>query len=76
VIAEFEEIPDSLVINWDHTGIHYMPVSAWTMEEEDKKRVEISGMNDKRQVTMMLGVCKNSHYLSPQVIYAGKTNRC
>jgi len=46
------------------------------MEEEGKKRVEISGMNDKRQITMVLGVCNNSCYLSPQVICAGKTNRC
>ena len=33
-IIEMEDIPDSLVINWDHTGIHYVPVGAWTMEKE------------------------------------------
>ena len=27
-----EEIPDELVINWDQTGIKYVPVSQWTME--------------------------------------------
>jgi len=43
------------------------------MEEEGKKRVEISGINDKRQITMVLAVSKNGHYLPPQVIYAGKT---
>ena len=46
------------------------------MEEEGKKRVEITGMNDKRQITMVLGVSKNGRYLSPRVICAGKTNRC
>jgi len=29
-ITQFEEIPDSLVINWDHTGINYVPISSWT----------------------------------------------
>ena len=74
-ITQFEEIPDSLVINWDHTGINYVPISSWTMEEEGKKRVEISGMNDKRQITMVLAVTKNGHYLSPQVVYAGKISK-
>ena len=47
-IVEFGEIPDSLVINWDHTTVNYIPVSLWTMEEQGSKRVEIAGMNDKR----------------------------
>ena len=40
-LIELEEIPDSLVLNWDQTGIHYVPVSNWTMDEEGSKRVEI-----------------------------------
>jgi len=32
-----EEIPDSLVLNWDQTGIHYIPVSNWTVAEEGSK---------------------------------------
>lgn len=75
-IVEFEEIPDRLVINWDHTGINYVPVSTWTMEKEGCKRVEIIGLNDKRQITMVLAVTKNGHYLPPQLIYAGKTKKC
>ena len=27
VLVNYEEIPDSLVINWDHTGIKYIPVA-------------------------------------------------
>ncbi len=31
-IIEMEDIPPDLVINWDHTtGIHYVPVSNWTL---------------------------------------------
>ena len=46
-----EEIPDSLIINWDQTGINYVPVSQWTMAKEGSKRVEVVGLNDKRQST-------------------------
>ena len=30
VLIKMEEIPDCLVLNWDQTGIHYVPVSNWT----------------------------------------------
>ena len=39
-VIEMEEIPCELIINWDQTGIHYVPVSSWTMEKEGSKRVE------------------------------------
>ena len=47
VLVNYEEIPDSLVVNWDHTGIKYIPTSSWTMEKEGKKQVEILGIDDK-----------------------------
>ena len=31
VIITIEEIPSCLVINWDQTGIKYVPASNWTM---------------------------------------------
>ena len=34
VIVEMEDVPDELVINWDHTRINYVPMSSWTMAEE------------------------------------------
>ena len=40
LIISMDEIPD-LVINLDQTGIHYIPVSDWTIAEEGSKRVEI-----------------------------------
>ena len=40
-IVEMEEIPPALVLNWDHTGLKYVPVSSWTMAKEGSKRVEI-----------------------------------
>ena len=43
--------PPALIINWDQTGINYVPVSSWTMEVEGSKRVELVGKDDKRQIT-------------------------
>jgi len=74
-IMELEEIPDDLVINWDHTGIHYVPVSNWTMEAEGSKRVAIAGIDDKRQITAVLSVTMSGHFLPPQIIYKGTTRR-
>ena len=50
---ENNDIPKQLVINWDQTGINIVPVSQWTMEVEGAKRVEIQGIDDKRQITGM-----------------------
>ena len=76
VIIEMEEVPDELVINWDHTGLNYVPTSNWTMAEEGSNRVEIVGLGDKRQITAVLACSLSGDFLPPQVIYAGKTPRC
>ena len=75
-IEEIDKILDDLVINWDHTGINYVPFSSWTMEREGSKRVEITALDDKCQITLVLGVTKTGRYLPPQLIYAGKTSKC
>jgi len=54
-IVSFEEIPPDLVINWDQTGINYVPVGSWTMEKEGTRRVELAGKDDKRQLTAVFG---------------------
>ena len=48
---ELEEIPSKLVINWDQTGINYVPSDSYTMEKEGTKRVPIIAADDKRQIT-------------------------
>ena len=67
------KLPDSLVINWDQTGIQYIPVSSWTMEKEGATRVEITGAKDKWQITAMFSTSKDGYFL---IIYQGKTDRC
>ena len=75
-IIEMEDIPNELVINWDHTGIHYVPVSNWTMAAEGLKWIEVAGLGDKRQLTAVFGASLAGDFLLPQIIYAGKTPRC
>uniref|UniRef100_A0A1X7TX50 DDE-1 domain-containing protein n=1 Tax=Amphimedon queenslandica TaxID=400682 RepID=A0A1X7TX50_AMPQE len=70
-----EEIPHELVINWDHMGINYIPVSNLTMAE-GVHRVKIVGLGNKRQLTVVFACSLNGDFLPPQVIYAGKTPRC
>ena len=75
-VAEMNEIPHELIINWDQTGIHYVPVGSWTMEKEGAKRVEIVGVDDKRQITAVLAGSLTGDFLPPQLIYKGTTKRC
>ena len=51
-----EEIPPSLIFNWDQTGLHLVPSSSWTMARKGSKRVEMIGMEDKRQITAIFFV--------------------
>jgi len=39
------EISYDLIINWDQTGIKYIPMSEWMMKKVRSKRVEIAGIN-------------------------------
>ncbi len=69
-------IPAELILNWDQTGIRIVPSSNWTMEKKGSKRVEMTGVNDKRQITAVL--CGNmlGDLLPLQIVYKGKTPRC
>ena len=46
-----EEIPPHLILNWDQSGIKVVPSSSWTMDKRGSKRVEIIGVDYKRQIT-------------------------
>ena len=75
-IVVMESIPPELIINWDHTGIKYVPVSCWTLEKKGSKHVEIAGVDDKRQFTALLAGTLAGQFLPAQLIYAGKTPAC
>ena len=76
VVAEMESIPDSLIINWDQTGINYVPVSEWSMAKEGSKRVEVTGLKDKRQITAVFAGSMSGDFLPVLLVYQGKTSRC
>lgn len=75
-VVTMEDIPPELVLNWDQTGVNLVPASSWTMKRKGSKRVEIKGLNDKRQITCVFCVSLFSDFLPIQVIYGGKTDRC
>ena len=72
---EFEEIPMDMVINWDQTGMKIVPATSWTMEKRGTKRVEIVGIDDKRQITAVFGCTLAGDFLPVQLIYTGKTKK-
>ena len=63
----FEDVPVDLIFNWDQTGLNYVPVSSWTMEKEGAKRVEIKGLDDKRQITAVFGATITGEFLPVQL---------
>ena len=70
------KVPPQLVLNWDQTGLNVVPTSSWTMEEKGSRRVEIVGLNDKRQITATFAVNMCGEVLLMQLLYQGKTERC
>ena len=45
-----EDIPDDLIMNWDHTAVSIVPGSQWTMAQKGAKRIEMISLDDKRQI--------------------------
>ena len=56
VVVEMENVPGELIINWDQTAMKVCPSCNWTMERRGTKWVEITSIDDKRQITAVLGV--------------------
>ena len=55
-VVTMEDAPEDMIVNWDHTAIKYIPLSNWTMAQEGSKRVEVVGIDDKRQITATFAV--------------------
>ena len=75
-VVEMAEIPKDLIVNWDQTAIKYVPVSEWTVEKVGSKRVEIAGLQDKRQITAVFAGSQTGGFLPIQLVYQGKTEKC
>lgn len=76
VVVEMAKVLAELVFNWDHTSTNIVPGSQWTMEEKGSKRVEVAGLNDKRQITAVFCASLTGEFLPVQLIYQGKTQAC
>lgn len=49
------KVPPELVVNFDQTGIHIVPLAgARTYAEKGSRHVALLGQDDKRQITGML----------------------
>ena len=61
-----DEICKDMIVNWDQTGVNYVPISSWTMEEEGSKRIS---KDDKRQLAVLFVGSLSRELLPIQVIY-------
>ena len=50
------DIPEDLVFNWDRTGICLVLVSKRTIEKQGTKNIIVTGVDNKRQITLVLAV--------------------
>ena len=64
------------MLNFDQTGTKMVPVSDWNLEVQGSKQIDMIGLQDKREITVLLAISLTGELISPQVIYAGKTPRC
>ena len=59
VFSDSVTLPDELAINWDQTGCKLTPGGNWTIDKKGKQQIPIHGIEDKRQVTVLLSVTKS-----------------
>ena len=67
-VVIMEEIPDSLIINWDQPVSTISSVSEWTVAKEGSNHVEVVGLNDKQQI-MAVSLCRK--FLPIQLVLSG-----
>ena len=70
------DIHPDLIINWDQTGLKFVPTGDWTMNLSGDKVVSIVGSDDKREITAVLAVTITGRCLPPQLLYKGTTSKC
>ena len=64
-LEEDENMSANLVVNWDQTGVNMVPGGQWTLESVGSKQVTIAGLDDKRQITVVLAATKDGNILPP-----------
>ena len=85
------KVPYELIINWDETGIQLLPTASYTFDKQGTiyeyrinlkliyylvaKQVPVAHKEDKREITIVLASTRAGTLLSPQLLYAGKTDQ-
>jgi hypothetical protein len=75
VHVALSEVDESLIVNWDQTGVILIPAASRTYERQGETRVAVLGAEEKRQITAVLGSSMAGDMLPLQLIFAGKTER-
>ena len=73
--VETNDIPDSLILNFDQTPYKYVPVASTTLAKRNSKQVSIKGSDDRRAITGTFTITLDGKFLGMQLIYGGKTNQ-
>ena len=74
-IVEDDEIPESLIMNFDQTSLKYAPVSNSTLAKKGSKHIPITVGAFKESITATFGITYSGNFLPMQLVYKGKTQR-
>ena len=76
-VVTLENIPASLILNWDQTGLHYVQTPLWTLEGKGHRKSPLQlSPHDKQQLTAVFTCSLAGDFLSPQIIYREKMPAC
>jgi hypothetical protein len=67
------QVPDELIVNVDQVGVALVPSPTYSYALRGARQVPITGLQDKRAITVTLGTSCAGGVLPPQVIYSGTT---
>jgi hypothetical protein len=67
----------SLVINTNQTKNHFVSTNGErTWEKKGSKNIFVFGVEDKKQITIVVSFAVNGRFLPLQIIFIGSTTRC
>ena len=67
------DIPDKLILNYDHTPLWYVCAPNHTLHTRGEANIPLIGKGKKKQRTGTFTVTKSGDFLPMQIIYQGKT---
>lgn len=76
VLVKRYKVNKNLIINFDQTGVHFIPKSNSTYETKGARHVSVMGVEDKRQITAIIASSLTGHLLPLQLIFGGSTDKC